>query len=146
MTKATLNAEVSYRDVKFGKGTATIGIEVDREHTKLDRFDAIFTNAELEVTLTRTPADVEQGQELIDGTEPVPFTGMARTGSFTTDAEKFAVSLSFKKTDKARELLADFARQKGSIKVKRIGDAKDDAPGQMKLGNEGEGAEHEDAA
>ena len=131
MSAPKLNAQVTYRDVKFGKGTATIGIEVDRENTELQKFDDVFTEAEVEVTLIRIPKDMQKGQDVIDGTEPTPFKAMARTGSFTTDANKFAVSLSFKKSDKARELLADFARQKGKITAKRTGDAKQDAPGQM---------------
>lgn len=131
----TFNSEAQLRSVTTGDGTVRVNLEIGRGASMPNRIDEVFTDAELEVTLTLIPKDAEDGKETLDNFEPLAFSGVARTNSFSTSAKHFALGLSFKKTKQSESELPHFAHCKAKIEATRTGTASDQA-GEAGVGGE----------
>lgn len=124
---------VVFSNVTLQKEKARIGVKINRDDLELGAADALFCNAQLEVTLTCDPnsrGDVD-GQQTMKGFI-LTVSLIAETKRYSVGSDVIAVSLSTPKSALDIKLLSQFAAAKGMMKCKRIGNAaaigKDEEP------------------
>ncbi len=142
--RTELNVGVRFGDVKTGLTTIRMGLAIDRADTKLQAIDDVLCDAQLNVAILLDPSDPDQ--EVMEGMEEQSLSLIATTGGYSVTGDHFTSGLTFKRSSIEDGKLDKFARRKGTITAKRTGDARDDAPGQMKLGGDDENTEDKDAA
>lgn len=118
---------VDFSNVTLQKERARIGVKINRSDLPLAAADALFCNAQLDVTLRCDPnakGDADGQQTMEDFTLTVSL--IAETKRYSVGADVISVSLSTPKTALDTGLLGQFAAAKGVMECKRIGDARKD--------------------
>ncbi len=121
---------VDYSSVTLQKERARIGVKINRSDLQLATADALFCNAQLEVTLRCDPnakRDVA-GQHTMEDLSLRVFL-IAETKRYSVGQGAIGLSLSTPKTALDIGTLSQFAAARGVMECKRIGDAgKDEEP------------------
>lgn len=118
------NLPVHYSNVTLQKERARIGVKINRNDLELATADALFCNAQLDVTLRCDPnakGDAEGQQTMEDFSLTVSL--IAETKRYSVGAGVIAVSLSTPKSALDIGLLSQFAAARGIMECRRIGDA-----------------------
>lgn len=133
-----IELDVAFGSANFGKTVASLGVKISRDKLKVTQADKLFCDSRLQVSLE---VEDDPDQTWFDGMKPGPLTSVVDVKGFSTNAEQFSASMAFSIQEISSAQILKFRHRDGKLTLTRIGAIpKDDAEGQMKLGD-ADGAE-----
>lgn len=132
-TENLLDLPVSFGSVSFGKKTARVGVNVEREHLKIAVADKNLCDRRLSLTIVANGSGDQPGQKRLEGMEEeLELTGVADVKGFGVHSTTIGFGLTFNANEMNRIALSTgihlnhFAAREGRLMIVSVEEIPED--------------------